>query len=90
MKLVILCGAFFWAAASLLHGGEARLTFEQVKARLDPNHPRLFISKDDLPKFRARANGVCKEYLQEMKKRVDALPDIPRFEIKNPAAHFDG
>ena len=90
MKLVILCGAFFWAATSLLHGGEARLTFEQVKARLDPNHPRLFISKDDLPKFRARANGVCREYLQEMKKRVDALPDIPRFEIKNPAAHFDG
>ena len=89
MKKLILCFAAF-CAVSIPGTAAERPTFEQVKAALRKDHPRLFVHKDKLPQFRARANGVCKGYLLEMKKRVDALPDIPVFQIKNPAAHFDG
>ncbi|MBR2642044.1 MAG: hypothetical protein IKD46_02855, partial [Lentisphaeria bacterium] len=64
MKITVCFTAVMVAASSILSAAATIPTYEKVRASLKKNHPRLFISKDDLPKFRARANGVCKEYLQ--------------------------
>ena len=90
MKKFFICFAVLLSAITVLCAADSYPEFAEIKKALRKQHPRLFITGDQLPAFRARANGVCKEYLLEMQKRVDALPDQPVFEIKNPAAHFDG
>ena len=87
MKYILGIMTLFLSVLFSLQAAAERPSYEEMKKALRKQHPRLFITADQLPAFRARANGICKEYLLEMQKRVDALPDQPVFEIKNPAAH---
>ena len=82
MKKVFICFTVLLSAITVLCAADSYPELAEIKKALRKQHPRLFITGDQLPAFRARANGVCKEYLLEMQKRVDSLPDQPVFEIK--------
>ena len=53
------------------------------------DHPRLFMTKQEIPLLKKRASTVCKKDFDKLKSEVDALPATPklvyrkeRFEIK--------
>lgn len=64
------------AALAVLTLGAAP-TFEEFAGRVRPDHPRMFLTRETLPAFRERANTLCRPLLDDMKKRIDALPAEP-------------
>ncbi|MBS1371339.1 MAG: DUF4962 domain-containing protein [Lentisphaeria bacterium] len=75
--MALVCGAL--AAAP---------SFEEFAGRIRKDHPRLFLTKETLPVFRERANTACKPLLDDMKKRIDALPAEPKLEFKTDVAEL--
>ncbi|MDO5565698.1 MAG: heparinase II/III family protein [Planctomycetia bacterium] len=45
-------------------------SFDEIKAKIRPDHPRLFINKDTLPRFREYAQTVCKTRLKNLKSDI--------------------
>jgi hypothetical protein len=45
--------------------------------KIRKEHPRMIFSAENLPALRERANTVCRKEFEELKKTVDALPDVP-------------
>ena len=45
--------------------------------KIRKDHPRMIFSADNLPALRERAGTVCRKEFEELKKTVDALPDVP-------------
>ena len=76
--------------AALSLAAAARPDYGTMKQHLRKDHPRLFITRGQIPAFRARANGVCRKYLEEIRAIVDALPDEPKLEFKDDVVSFDG
>ena len=56
--------------------------FDEFKIRIRKEHPRIFLTRSELPAFRNRAVTVCKEMLDELKKRHDASNEAPKLEIR--------
>jgi len=54
------------------------------------DHPRLFLTKEQIPAFRERARTVCKEDFEKLKEAVDKLPDDPKFEFKTDVCKVEG
>lgn len=75
------------AALAVLTLGAAP-TFEEFAGRIRPDHPRMFLTRETLPAFRERANTLCKPLLDDMKKRIDALPAEPGLEFKADVAEM--
>lgn len=75
------------AALAVLTLGAAP-TFEEFAGRIRPDHPRMFLTRETLPAFRERANTLCRPLLDDMKKRIDALPAEPGLEFKADVAEM--
>ena len=45
--------------------------------KIRKDHPRMIFSAENLPALRERANTVCRREFAALKKKVDALPDVP-------------
>ena len=89
MKRFLFAAALL-AAAAVFAAGPARPSFDEMKSQIRKDHPRLFLNADQLAEFRERANGACKFYLDDLRTRVDALPDRPVLKVKPDVADFDG
>lgn len=48
----------------------------------------MFLTRETLPAFRERANTLCRPLLDDMKKRIDALPAEPGLEFKADVAEM--
>ncbi|MDO5581256.1 MAG: heparinase II/III family protein [Planctomycetia bacterium] len=57
-------------------------TFDQLKARIRSDHPRLFINQETLPRFREYAQTVCKDRLAKIKKELDHAPSEIKLEYR--------
>ncbi len=63
--------------ASVLGGNAAESWKDAIRA----DHPRLFISRDNLEEVRNYAQTVRRDDFAKLKAEVDALGDNPRFEL---------
>ncbi len=87
MKTLFLMSSLFLAACL----GAAEIpSFEQIAARIRPGHPRMFLTEEQLPAFRTRANTICKDSLNELKKRVRQLPLHPKLNVRDSVAEIRG
>ena len=91
MKRIIFGAALFSGVAGMLAAAPAEPpSFDEMKAHIRSDHPRLFLTRETIPAFRERANTACKFYLDQLRAQVDALPDDPVLQVKPDVADFDG
>lgn len=57
-------------------------TFDQLKKMIRSDHPRLFLNKETLPKFRDYANTVCKDRLTKLKNDINHYPKEIKMEYR--------
>lgn len=57
-------------------------SFDQIKAMIRPDHPRLFINKEILPRFREYAQTVCKKRLKNLKSDISRYGDKIELEYR--------
>ncbi|MDD3587558.1 MAG: heparinase II/III family protein [Thermoguttaceae bacterium] len=57
-------------------------SFDEIKAKIRPDHPRLFINKETLPRFREYAQTVCKKRLKNLKNDIARYGNDIRLEYK--------
>ena len=82
MKLVLTATAALMCGSILARPP----SFEEFSGKIRQSHPRLFLTQETLPEFRERANTICKPLLDNMKKRIDALPADSKLEYKSDVA----
>ena len=84
MKLVLTATAALMCGSILARPP----SFEEFSGKIRQSHPRLFLTQETLPDFRERANTICKPLLDDMKKRIDALPADSKLEYKSDVAEM--
>ncbi len=57
-------------------------TFDQLKTMIRSDHPRLFLNKELLPRFKEYAQTVCAERLVRLKKDIAGYPTEIQLEYK--------
>ena len=87
LKYLCLLAAFL--AAGVLCSAEPPSPEAFVKM-VRKDHPRLFLTKEEIPAFRERALTVRQKEFAKLRRAVDALPDDPQFEFKTKVCKVEG
>ena len=75
--LLLLCAL----GLSIVASAAPAPTYDEIKAKLRDDHPRLFLTPETRSQIRERAAGSARTYFEALKKKVDAYPEAPQFGI---------
>ena len=91
MKKLFLAAAVFAAGLAALHAAAPFPSETELKAKIRKDHPRLFLTPETVPQFKAYANSpAMKEFLAKTLAAADQAPETPRLAASKNARLENG
>ena len=78
MKKMIRAAVAMTAGCTILQATETFPGADELRARISKEHPRIFLTPETVPQFKAYANSpAMKKFLDQVRRAADEAPETP-------------